>query len=239
MKKKALIIGCSGSGSDYLPGVKNDVANYTNFLTSEIGGGWYNSEIISLLDGSKDMIKKTVNDIKSQNNDFIFVVFSGHGDYSTAYNCRRLYTDNTNYIYESELWGLCNKELLVVDTCAGKVNDVYKTVTESIEMSKNFEAYRKDYRRVYESAISKCLDQEIYLYACDVDEFSSDTAKGGLFSKNLLEVAFQNTHEDVLSSLMAHEFASELVSRESRKKQNPQYLCNVRKGSKLPFSISK
>lgn len=239
MKRKALIIGCSGDEKEYLPGVKKDVSNYTKFLSNGIGGQWYESEIISLLDASNGSITEAIRTIKMQNNDFVFIVFSGHGDYSTAHRCRRLHTNKGQYILEKELWGIAKKELLIIDSCAGKVNDIKVTTValNAMALDEKLGIYKKNYRKEYETSIEQCLNQEIYLYACDINEFSSDTSKGGLFSKNILEAAYNNRRFDVLNSLVAHEIASDNVSRESRNKQNPQYICTVRQGSKLPFSL--
>lgn len=238
MNKKALIIGCSGKGVDYLPGVSKDVENFDYFLRSNVGGNWYSSEIVTVLDKSRSEILKQVEDLKRQNLDFLFVVYSGHGDYSEHKNCRRLWIDDSNFIYDKDLRHICNKELLIVDSCAGKVNDIpevsRKTILDSI--GNLSETYTK-HRAKYEDAIRNCPAQEIRLYSCDIDESSSDTSKGGLYSKNMLKAAYSNNISIVLSGLQAHELASTKVMRESEKEQNPQYFCSVKTGNKLPFSI--
>ncbi|WP_345971812.1 caspase family protein [Sulfurimonas diazotrophicus] len=238
MRRRALIIGAPGKSQEYLPGVRKDVENYTNFLTSNIGGKWLKDEIVSLYDQDINTVQRTINLVKSENNDFVLVVFSGHGNYSAIMSNRRLYIDHDNYIYEDNLKGLSKKELLIIDTCAGIEREVGERKVKKSAFALFRESYT-DYRKKYEDAILSCLDQEIVLYASDVDEYSADTSKGGLYSKNLLETAYNNSYEEVLSSLVAHDIASSIVRKESKNKQNPQYSCSVRKGNKLPFALKE
>ncbi len=232
MKRIALIIGSAGPPDEYLPGVKEDVKSYKNFLLSTTGGQWYEDEIITLLDKSIHEVKRVVNNIKSQEPDFAFVVFTGHGSYSTLYNQRVLMIGHDK-LYEHELRGLAPYELLIIDTCAGMDEEVEVPIEERLFKK----AAIIDYRRKYEEAIKECLPQEIILYATSPGMYASDTPKGGLFSQALLEVAYQNKEFEILSALMAWELAAEKVKEWSGGRQIPDYLATVRFGKKLPFSI--
>lgn len=232
MRRAALIIGSAGDPSEYLPGVKVDVIEYKKFLLSPWGGNWYEEEIITSLDESIHTVLKHINTIKNSFSDFVFVVFTGHGYYN-SHREERVLMVGDHELYESELRKLAHRELLIIDTCAGMEEEVFKE--EFLGFAKT--ATIIDYRKMYENAIEECLPQEIILYASSIGEYSADTSRGGLFSKSLLEVAYENDEFEILNALKAWELASERVKKITNGKQNPDYLATRRIGKKLPFSI--
>lgn len=234
MKRIALVIGQSGDEDEFLPGVKVDVMNYRNFLLSPVGGLWYEEEIEISLNEDIYKVLLLIDDIREGHYDFAFVVFTGHGFYSAERRERGLWFGDY-VLYESGLRDLAPYELLILDTCAGMEE---KIVPEYFipEYFKKTAALR-DYRDIYESALRQCDPQEIILYASSPGEYAADTAGGGLFSKALLQVAYNNSEYEVLSALMAWKIAYEIVIEESRGKQHPYYYASVRSGRKLPFSI--
>ncbi|TKB46862.1 caspase family protein [Ferrimonas sediminicola] len=238
MKRRALIIGCPGSGSDFLPGVQADMKNFNSFLQSDRGGRWYSSEIVTLYNQSKYSIQNALNQIKREHLDYLLVVFSGHGEYSDQAMCRRLYVDR-EYIYETDLRQLCNRQLLILDNCAARDDSVLEKKAEMIFEGLSARNMYRNHRTVFENNVMACPPQEIVLYSCDIEEYSSDTTKGGTYSFNLLSQAFNLSHHADVSSLEAHVAASEVVSRVSMGKQNPQYYCSARRGSKLPIAVGE
>ena len=234
MKRIALIIGSAGLPEEFLLGVKVDVENYQNFLLSPVGGLWYKEEIIVLLDEDVDEVYEVIEKIKDDKPHFAFVVFTGHGYYDNEEGERVLMLEDGE-LCESDLRGLAPRELLIIDTCAGMEEEIYKE--EAVEgLIKTAELI--NYRKIYEDAIKGCLPQEIILYASSPGEYSEDTPRGGLFSKTLLEVAYNNNKFKILSALMAWKLAAENVKKLSNGRQNPDYLATVRFGKKLPFSLS-
>ncbi len=238
MKRRALLIGCPGKGNGFLPGVKKDIENYKEYLKSNNGGKWYDDEIISLYDSSISSIESSLRKIKMESPDVVICVFSGHGSYSSLRDCRKLYIDNENYIYENELLNLSLKQITIIDTCAGIEHEPIfdSAIIFSLEERAN---NLINYRKKYEDEVTKCGYQSIKLYACDVNEYSSDTSKGGLYSYNLIKWA-KNNKANTLSALQVHESAAAIVSNKTKynnPSQNPQYECSVRIGYKLPFSL--
>ncbi len=236
MKRHALIIGSAGPPDEYLPGVEVDVKEYNKFLLSPYGGLWYEKEIITLLDKSISTVRRYIKSIKDFSPDFAFVVFTGHG-YFDPERKERVLMIHDDELYERELRKLAPRELLIIDTCAGMEEEIYSEEALVEGLIKTSEII--DYRKLYEDAIKKCLPQEIILYASRLGEYSADTPRGGLFSKTLLEVAYNNDEFEILSALIAWKLAYEKVSELSEGKQNPDYLATVRYGKKLPFSVSK
>ncbi|MEA3522766.1 MAG: caspase family protein [Campylobacterota bacterium] len=237
MKKRALIIGNAGNEDEFLLGVSKDVNNYKRFLLSNIGGNWYESEISISLDETKKEVEAKIRQVKNEKNDFIFIVFTGHGSYSRLKQCRKLYI-NYDYIYESDLLHSSNKQITIIDTCAGIEDDLLLEINME---SYTADSIRKnasiDNRIVYENDIRQCLRQQNILYACDIDETSADTSKGGLFSYHLIETAKNNKFEQILDTQKAYIKTDYLVQSDPRTKQNPQYFNSCRSYKRLPFSV--
>jgi len=239
MKKRALIIGNAGTGDEFLLGVSKDVNNYKRFLLSNIGGSWYEDEIYISLDETKEEVEAKIQKLQDEKNDFTFIVFTGHGSFSQLKNCRKLYI-NDDFIYESDLLYSAKKQILIIDTCAGIENDLL--------LEAGFESYAMDsirknasvsHRIIYENYIKECLEQQNILYACDIDESSADTSKGGLFSYYLIETADNNTLNRVLDTQQAYIKTETLVQSDFRTRQNPQYFNSSKYSKKLPFSLKR
>ena len=240
MKRVALIIGSSGHPDEYLPGVEIDVKEYKKFLLSPWGGKWYKEEITILLDKKIFTVRVYLELVKKTCPDFAFVVFTGHGYYDPKREERVLMVGDKE-LYESELRGIALRELLIIDSCAGIEEEIYGEEI-MLEGLRKTAAAHIDYRKIYENAIERCLPQEIIFYASSVDEYSEDTERGGLFSKTLLGIAYneeiyKSLSVNILSAPMAWKLASKIVAKKSGGKQNPDYLATVRSGKKLPFSI--
>lgn len=202
MKRKALLIGDSSYGDDYLSGVEYDLENYKNFLKSLRGGAWYDEEISILSNKSKNVILNEIKAIKETKYDLVFVVFTGHGSYDNNKQYRMLsvgiYDES---IYEKELWNLAPKQILILDSCSGCVqgnlscehnrNDFNQT--DIIKM-----------RHKYEEICLQCPPQQIYLYASKIGTSAEDTENGGLYSTNLLEILEQKIEKQYLEIVTAH-----------------------------------
>ena len=237
MRRKALIIGNAGNKDEFLLGVSKDVNNYKNFLLSNQGGDWYEHEIILSLNDTKEEVENKIKTLKNDSSDFSFVVFTGHGSYSQLRQCRKLYI-NDDSIYENDLIYSTEKQITILDTCAGIENDI---ITESTLSTQSMDSFMNksniNYRKTYEHAILQCMNQQIILYACDIDESSADTSKGGLFSYYLINTAYKNKLSEIFNSQEAYIKTDLLVQNDARTKQNPQYFNNNKFGKILPFAV--
>jgi len=242
MKRRALIIGNSGNNNnpkEYLEGVKKDVANYHKFLKSNIGGNWYEQEIILSLDETKKQVINKIEKIKNENPDLLFVLFSGHGSYSKLYECRKLYLFD-EHIYEKDLTYITDKQVTILDTCAGIEDDLILDSITMMESKASFEDYKtpKNYRILYQNAVMQCPSQQVVLYSSSIDESSQDDSElGGYFAYNLLKVA-QNNKQEILNSKEAYFYAKKIVQEKTKKEQNPQCSC-IKSEKILPFSIGE
>ncbi len=208
MKRKALLIG----NSNGLAGVKLDISNFTKFLMSDIGGQWYDSEIIIKMNPTKTDLLNTINSFKNENPDFAFVVFSGHG----AFNKNTILELNANeeYIYETDLFGIATRQISIFDCCRNVIDLKEYDLSESTRMMKAFSA-TGNIRRRYEMRIMQAIEQQIQLYACSINESSLDTEKGGMYTKNLLSSARPSYDSSYKLVGIMHQEAAEKTKAEA------------------------
>ena len=77
MSRKAIIIEASNvRGEQVLPGAIQDVKNWRDFLTSNLGGAWDSTDIISL---SKPDISLVDELLTLHRDKYVLIAFSGHG----------------------------------------------------------------------------------------------------------------------------------------------------------------
>ncbi len=238
MKRKALLIG---AGKQEEIGVKSDLDNYSSFLKSYNGGSYYDNEIIYLLNESKDCIMNTIHNIKKENNDIVFSVFTGHGYYDDIYrNERVLQIDDKNNIYESDLLNLSDKQILIIDACAGLASKEIKKQASYINFAQDI-YLNSDYRSIYEKEVAKCPGQLIRLYSSYRGELSSpeeNVNMGGMYSYNLIEV-LKNNRQSKLDIVSAHNEASQRVIQRTQGQQNPSRLVpKINISEYLPGSIN-
>lgn len=233
MKRKALLIGDSGYDDDYLNGVEYDLENYKNFLKSLRGGAWYDKEISILSNKSKNVILNEIKAIKEAKYDLVFVVFAGHGCYDSNKQCRKLSIgiyDET--IYEEELWNLAQRQVLILDSCSG-------CVQENLSCEHNRNDFNQTditkMRHKYEEICLQCPPQQIYLYASKIGTSAGDTENGGLYSTNLLEILEKYEIEgQYLDIVNAHLYTSIKIKRA---RQETDKLVDISKKPYLPGAI--
>lgn len=236
MKRTALLIG----NSNGLGGVKVDISNFTKFFMSDIGGRWYDSEIIISMNPTKAGLLSTVKNLKIEKPDFAFVVFSGHG----AFNKNTILELNANeeFIYETDLYEIAKRQISIFDCCRNVIDLKEYDLSESTRMMKAFSA-TGNIRERYEIRIMQAIEQQIQLYACSINESSLDTESGGMYSKNLLSAA--KPSNDSLYKLVGttHQEAAEKTKTEAWSnnlhRQNPTAtLPRCLASQQLIFSIN-
>jgi hypothetical protein len=238
MKRFSIIIGCAGLGDDHRPGIEKDVDNFIDYLKSNKGGAWYDDEILPLKNKNKDTILSAINEARNKY-DYMFVVFSGHGNYFEPLSARRLYTNENKYFFETELQGLAPKQLVIIDSCAGITQRLFESDTTKSFAAESIED-KSLYRYVYENLISNCPAQSIVLYSCENGEESQDSGNGGLYAYNLIKAAKNSVNR--LNCLDAHTISKPIVTQMAKslfKRQNPTYISSCKHGNVLPFSIGE
>lgn len=225
MRRKALLIGYSGwdiRNEKPLDGISVDLQRYKEFLMSNHGGAWEEYEIEIILDEGLSNLGYILENIKKEQNDIVFSVFTGHGDYDDDRCCRRLEVTKDKIILECELLGLAPKQILICDCCSKVVKKIItkkRIISESISIEE-FTDLKQRARKRYEKICQRCPDQTIRLYASAKDYYANDTENGGLYSYCLL-----NTLKNIAKTtniVTAHNIASELVEKQTM--ENPSYI---------------
>lgn len=211
MNKKIVIIG----NNEGLPGVKVDIENYKRFFKSSYGGDWYDSEIIEKLNVSKSELTTLLTNLKSESLNYLIVIFSGHGGQERETILEL--NSKGECIPESELKNLAYRQLNIFDCCRCYSQSLMESVTNEMRV-KLFSI--RNTRERYEKRIMDAIHQQVSLYACSIGEYANDTAKGGAYSKNLINSAISDTNEYTLVGT-AHEAASNLTTIEFGK-QHPE-----------------
>ncbi len=213
MKKKILLVG----NNDGLPGVKIDIENYKKYFKSLTGGQWNDNEIIERLNPKKDELISLISSLKAQNLDYVIVIFSGHGGMKRE-TFLELNPDGEQFS-ESRFENIAKRQVTILDCCRAK----YQIITESVHEVRMFKGGGIiGTRERFESRISESLAQQIKLYSCAEGEYSQDTPKGGAYSKNLIETAFNDDSQFIYFG-RTHVTASEKTTKEFNE-QHPEII---------------
>jgi hypothetical protein len=129
MKRIAVIISAPG-GYDYrtdrLEGIVNDVDNWKNFLSSNIGGAWEENEneIIVIEDPTPEDINELNTFFYNNDFDFLFLAFSGHGGYDemtqeNAYFINNIVIPENNFLFNVD------RQLTIFDACRVSEENIF------------------------------------------------------------------------------------------------------------------
>ena len=83
MKRRALILFCTDTESGHLDGPEYDNKNYKDFLTSHLGGDWYDNKILSIKNPTSIKVSNAMTQFLN-GAEYTFIIFSGHGYLNTA-----------------------------------------------------------------------------------------------------------------------------------------------------------
>lgn len=184
MKRRAFLIGNSRG----LRGVKKDIVNFQTFLMGRYGGAWKRSEIVTMMNPALSDLRQRINTIKEEGNDFVIVMFSGHGGYQRQ---TVLEINGNEKITESELFNLAPRQISIFDCC--RVVEDYSAGLESLNESKLFSVNDSidTIRQRYDERIMQALPQQNKLYACKIGQCAhdSDDGSGAYYLKNLIKYA--------------------------------------------------
>ncbi|MBK7103661.1 MAG: caspase family protein [Ignavibacteriae bacterium] len=229
MKKKILLIG----NNNGLPGVQKDFLNYQSFFMSEIGGNWYENEIISKMNPKKSDLQDEIKNLKNSYLDFIIVIFSGHAGQERETILE--INEKNETIYESELKNISTRQITIYDCCrAYSLTEFSESYDRVLYKSAHISS---EIRQLYEKRIMEAIQQQISLYACSVGETANDTSEGGVYSKNLLKAA-RSIDTDFMSVGKAHEVAKILTKKEQPNQTPDAILPRCLSSQELILSIN-
>ena len=181
MKKNILIIG----NTEGLPGVKVDIENYKSFFRGSYGGSWRENEMIVKINSAKQDVMDTVTALRRSSLDYLIVIFSGHGGQRRE-TLMELNSEGET-ITESNLRGLCGKQLNIYDCCRCYPQTVNERTILNLVNKSNLSDTDTSAR--FEARITQAALQQVSLYACSAGEYAHDTSSGGIYSKFLFQSA--------------------------------------------------
>jgi len=250
MSRKAVIIESSNvNGQANLPGALVDQQNWINFLKSDLGGAWYDSEIELLSKPSSMKVEKLLDDHKDK---YCFLAFSGHGsNNSIVLNENRL-----NYPI-SGLRPKSEKGTLIIDSCRGidsarvisfsaaktrylaEASEGHAVIANSARgYSTKFGSAdkRRDHHIRWNFALILANKGVVEMYACSKGEGANeDPNAGGYYTSLLLQSAdlWQQLGGDgnIYTTKDAHNHAVSKLPPQQNPEYRPSHLA-------FPFAVS-
>lgn len=229
MKRIAILIGNDGGIRNYLPGVSQDMVNFTEYLKSDFGGAWEDNEIIIGKEWTTQSLEQEITFQKESGVEYFLIIFSGHG---YAIKGRDTYFElgDNDDLALSTLKRLLqfNKSLIITDSCRKYIEILEKAYArDSLRFySKANSPFRQRYRQIYDQELQRLeMFHNTVILSTDLDECAYDTDEGGLYIKTLIETARsveRYGNPGIYSIREIHDTAAEKVAILKGYKQNPQ-----------------
>jgi len=209
MIRRALIIYCDNTASGVLTGPSHDNANYRDYLTRNIGGNWYDDEIISLPNPTSLMVQNYIHHFLN-GADYSFIVFTGHGGINTHNNKQYLELMDGE-IQLLQLKTNAKRQTIIVDACRGYYTAIDEDLRESRMMSFITGAPLQSTRKIFDDAVLRSDAGWTILYAASESQTALDTNKGAVYLISLLKATYQWEATDrkynILGLNIAHDMA--------------------------------
>ena len=228
LQRKAFLIG--GRYEEKLPGIAADMRAWREFLTSPLGGGWYQGEIEDL---SGLCRADVINALGSARECFYAcVLFSGHGRVvkdEYGFTWTHISLNDEEEVSELDL-NPQNARCLIVLDCCRKVYE--QTCTRVLDEAVQTKEASTDARVRYEQAILKCEEGPTTVYATELDKYADDRQS---FTRALIQAAHGNTdvHPDGILTMPD-------AVRQSQAYMSPQQMPVYNGGRRLhhlPFAV--
>lgn len=245
MKRKAILIESSKVKDHHdLPGARVDVANWRNFLKSDLGGAWEDAEIVIL---SHPTSTDVHNELSTDGYDYTFVAYSGHG-HDGAVFLNDHWVNQGGYA-TSNLRPKTKKGTLIIDSCRGVQPDNFSktaclhaghavareafygrsvTFASANELNERIILNRAGVaptsRQKWEKSLGSSLQGIVEMLACSKGQAADeDPTAGGYYTSLLLQSAdfwtMNRSAVDIHTTKDAHDYAASKLPPQ----QTPQY----------------
>ncbi len=239
MKRRAIIISCANTESGHLPGATADNINMHKFLTSPLGGNWYDHEIVQLSDPTKREVNQAVNRHFSRA-DYSFVVFSGHGYTNTIENHQYLELLDSNIALKT-LRGAAKRHTMIVDACRGYISNVSTLQGFGLGDSTNNYLGSKSTRGLFEHFILNRAPRLTVMYSAQQGQNSIDTPRGGVYISSLIKSALMwagaPAKDRGISLLGVHYIAKQIIMNEFSWANQSPVIINENIQTHFPFAV--
>lgn len=224
MNRKALIVYCTDTNSGKLTGPKMDNENIRKYLKSDVGGQWYDDEIISLENPTIGKVRRCIAN-EFDDADYSFIVFTGHGCIDE--------TDDQDYLEVADgdmplstLISPAPRQTLIIDACRGYCSHLSDSLQKSFSNLYEYFSGHPNTRIIFNRAVRQAEEGITVLYSASENQSSLDTNKGGAYIYSLLSVC-KNWEESVKDNYVyldlkgAHEKACAYLKRHFITNQKP------------------
>lgn len=240
--RKALLISNPGEVGEerYCNGVYVDVKNYVDFLTSPLGGLWFQSEIEHLDRPTSQQLRQKISSIPYQA--YTMIIFCGHGYFSPRARSTILELRRNEEIDSLDLRSNSSKRAILLDCCRRvHYEQVLERAMKAAICFAEPQLNSTMCREYYDKCIDKCGNGIVVGHACQIGESAGENASiGGYYSSSLVNSAdnWRNDTKPDLSKyyytrsiVNIHNDASTLVARLSGGTQSP----NIEKPRSEPY----
>jgi hypothetical protein len=239
MVRKALIIYMTNSPSGKLSGPAFDYKNLCSFLTSDLGGNWYQNEITSLENPERSQVIDAI--FNMSRCDYAFVVFSGHGELEEDTDIQYLELMNCS-IPVRELTVNCKKQTIIIDACRRFFTfreKLFHKKQNQFSLNKS-NLQNTSTRDIFDNSLSKAEKGLTILYSAIENETALDTANGTAYISSLIESAqeweMSYSNENIFSVKDAYKSADKYLHFYFETIQKPK--INYEKRQRYyPFAI--
>jgi len=228
--RKAVLVGDSGSPSNFLAGVEVDIRNYRDYLKSPIGGSWKDSEIELLIGKSGTEVR---NYISSLYNDYIFVAYSGHGGFKRSISSTVIELKGYDYPESILENSSCSWQLNILDTC--------RSIIKEQPLMKGFSALNEavsgvtsDTSVFFLNAFGDLEKGLMKIYSAGIGEAANEEPnEGGLYTYNELKISVNHGKTNNLGTYAnineIFNATKPVVQQKSNYRQNPEFLAGRRR----------
>jgi len=224
MYRKAILIGAPNCpGETELPGVKEDMKSFCEYLNRNESGAWEHDEIIVLENQSKAKILETIR--RYSYCDYVILLAAGHGSVRESVNFDTvLHTGVNEFISSKELQIDCERQTIIMDVCRSVAFDVsnrktslesFRAKLESHVIMDSLQPSREDYKRQFNKQLLSSPRGYFKFYSCDTNESASDQPS---YTQALLEAGLSNSTKSILKT---HNNAIPII-KNANPQQNPQ-----------------
>lgn len=238
MIRRALIIYCNNTRSGKLAGPSQDNQNFREYLTSSLGGYWYDEEILSLPNPSSIKIYEAINSFLN-GADYTFVIFTGHGFIDIDNNMQQNIELSDKRIPISKLRTNAKRQTLIIDACRGYFSS-FRILSKAFgDISDSF-IIKENTRKMFDYSVLNAEEGLTILYAASENQTALDTNVGAAYLLSLLEVAKNWKEYDIQYNILplnvAHEHAQDYLSENFETIQIPSKNSEKRRNY-FPFAV--
>lgn len=247
-RRALLISGPGDENSDtYLKGVFVDIRNYERHLLSPQGGAWDKQELTTLHSPFASDVRRWLQDNK--HHDYTFIMYTGHGAYTTANNDQILDLRPGQRMLGEELRSTSQRRTVIMDSCQVYERIFYRADLAEAALNAAMQKRAPDRercRRKFFEDVSGAPNAVVALHSCSKGESAyEDDETGGYYNSSVIAsidewVRHQTNVNDsptAMSGIAAHMAATPKTVARSQDRQHPVIVQRPKSGLVFPIAV--